>query len=151
MGSLLSLSLLGFALGLRHATDPDHVVAVSTIVSRQRSVWTSGRIGALWGAGHTLSVLVAGGGMILLEISLSQRTQLGLEMGVAIMLVVLGLLNLLGSHETARTQSSVRPVLVGIVHGLAGTATVTLAIIPLIPSPAWSIGYLVLFGLGTIA
>jgi high-affinity nickel-transport protein len=150
MASLFSLTLLGFVLGLRHATDPDHVVAVSTIVSRQRSIWTSGRIGALWGVGHTLSILIAGGGVLLLKISLSDRLQLGLELGVAVMLIVLGLVNLLGMRDEPAPLSSVRPVLVGIVHGLAGTATVTLAILPLIPDLRWSIGYLLLFGLGTI-
>ena len=149
MGSLLSLTVVGFLLGLRHATDPDHVVAVSTIVSRERSVRASGRIGALWGVGHTLSVLVVGGAVILLQLTLSARAQLGFEFVVAVMLIVLGLANLLDRRGDA-ALSSVRPLLVGLVHGLAGTAAVTLAVLPLIPDPQWSLAYLVLFGFGTI-
>jgi high-affinity nickel-transport protein len=151
MGSLLTLVLFGFVLGLRHATDPDHVVAVSTIVSREKSVRASGRIGALWGLGHTMSILVVGGAILLLQLTMSQRAQLGFEFVVAMMLIVLGLANLLGSGSSSTRLSNARPVLVGIVHGLAGTAAVTLAILPLIPDARWSLAYLLLFGVGTIA
>ena len=150
MDGLLSLVIVGFLLGLRHATDPDHVVAVSTIVSRERSVRASGRVGALWGVGHTLAVFVVGGAILLLQLSLSHRAQLGFEFVVAVMLIILGLANLLHVRGGDEPLSAVRPVVVGLVHGLAGTAAVTLAVLPLIPDPRWSLAYLALFGAGTI-
>src|SRR5215212_8593337 len=118
MDGLLSLVIVGFLLGLRHATDPDHVVAVSTIVSRERSVRASSRIGALWGVGHTLAVLGVGGVLIMLQLSLPVRAQLGFEFVVAVMLILLGLANLFHSGGGA-PLSAMRPLVVGLVHGLA--------------------------------
>lgn len=84
------LLALGFALGIRHALDPDHVVAVTTIVSRQRKVRTAALIGAAWGAGHTLTILIVGGAIIIFNVALPPRLGLGLEAAVAVMLILLG-------------------------------------------------------------
>src|SRR6478672_3892437 len=92
--SLFLTFITSLLLGMRHATDPDHVVAVTTIVSRERSAWTAGAIGALWGVGHTLTILV-GGAIILLKLAFTARLGLSLEFAVACMLVVLGAMNLL--------------------------------------------------------
>src|SRR5579863_2445622 len=81
-------------LGMRHATDADHIVAVSTIVSREKSVWRSSGVGALWGLGHTLTIFIVGGAIILFKLAFSPRLGLSMEMTVALMLVLLGLLNL---------------------------------------------------------
>src|SRR5437016_1934851 len=81
-------------LGMRHATDPDHIVAVTTIVSRERSVIKAAWIGAVWGIGLTITLLVVGGAMIAFKVAFDARLGLSLEMSVAIMLIVLGLLNL---------------------------------------------------------
>lgn len=144
-------------LGMRHATDPDHIVAVSTIVSREKSVWRSSGIGALWGLGHTLTIFLVGGAIILFKLQFTPRLGLSMELAVALMLVVLGLLNLTGHapahahpHEPP-TPATWRPFVIGLVHGMAGSAAATLVILPLIDDPRWAVLYLVVFGLGTIA
>jgi len=143
--------LLGFLLGLRHATDPDHVVAVATIVSRERSVRAAGAVGVLWGLGHSLTILLFGGALVLLRVTVAPRLGLALEFGVAVMLVLLGALNLRRRREEEVSHHAARPVVVGVMHGLAGTGAVAVAVVPLIPSAAWALVYLVLFGLGTVA
>ena len=152
--ALLSVTLLGFLLGMRHATDPDHVVAVTTIVAQQRSLLRAARTGVLWGIGHTTTILLVGGAIILLKVQLSAipaRVGLSLEFAVAVMLVVLGLLTLAGGERRV-ADSTARPLTVGFIHGLAGSAAVaTLPQVALIPNPLWALTYLGVFGVGTIA
>lgn len=152
--ALLGVLTLGFLLGMRHATDPDHVVAVTTIVTQQRSLAGAARTGMLWGIGHTATILLVGGAIVLLRVQMSHvppRLGLSLEFAVAVMLVVLGLVTL-ASSERQMTQSMTRPLSVGFVHGLAGSAAVvTLPQVALIPDPLWAAGYLAIFGVGTIA
>ena len=152
MLSLLALALVtSCLLGMRHATDPDHVVAVTTIVSQERSLSRAAGIGALWGIGHTLTILLVGAAIILLKLELSPRLGLSMEFLVALMLIVLGILNLFDLRPTHGGMTSVRPLVVGVVHGLAGSAAATLLVLPLIPDPRWAVAYLLVFGLGTIA
>ncbi len=148
----IAAASLGFLLGVRHATDADHVVAVATIVARHASVRRAAGVGALWGAGHSLSLLAAGGALVLLRIAVPARVGLALEFGVALMLVALGLLNLRPGAGRADAQGDAarRPFLVGTVHGLAGSAGVALLALAAIPSPAWALAYLVVFGAGTV-
>src|SRR2546429_8151021 len=94
MISLLSIVAIGFFLGMRHATDADHVIAVSTIVSRERTIRHAARVGAIWGIGHTLTLLVVGGAILLLGLAIPRRLGLSMEFCVGLMLVILGLLNL---------------------------------------------------------
>ena len=154
MPALLSVLVLGFLLGMRHATDPDHVVAVTTIVSQQRSLARAARTGVLWGIGHTATIFLVGGAIIVLKVQLDgipPRIGLSLEFAVAVMLVVLGLLTLAGGERRV-VDSTARPITVGFVHGLAGSAAVaTLPQVALIPDPRWAAGYLAVFGVGTIA
>ena len=93
---LVSLLLLGFFLGMRHATDADHVIAIATIVSRQRTLRGSVLIGAAWGIGHTLTMLAVGSAIILFGVVIPARVGLAMELAVGIMLVILGLLTLTG-------------------------------------------------------
>jgi len=137
-------------LGMRHATDPDHIVAVSTIVSRERSISRAGSIGVLWGIGHTLTILIVGGAIIVLKLAFSPTLGLSLEMIVAAMLMLLGALNVLDVRPSAVVSDRVRPFAVGVVHGLAGSAAATLLLLPLIGDARWALLYLVVFGLGTI-
>src|ERR1700741_1784601 len=97
MTSALVILGIGFFLGMRHATDPDHVVAVSTIVSRERSIPRAGWIGVLWGIGHTLTILLVGAAIILFGVAIPPRLGLTLEFSVALMLILLGVLNLTGA------------------------------------------------------
>jgi hypothetical protein len=148
--SLLFTFITSLLLGMRHATDPDHVVAVTTIVSRERSVAKAAGIGAVWGLGHTITLLVVGGAIIAFKIGLDARLGLSLELCVAIMLIVLGVLNLFNVRANTRGLNATRPFLVGIVHGLAGSAGAALLIVPLIDDPRWATLYLLTFGLGTV-
>src|ERR1043166_109443 len=99
MTSALIILGIGFFLGMRHATDPDHVVAVSTIVSREKSIPRAGWIGALWGFGHTITILIVGAAIILFGIVIPPRLGLALEFSVALMLILLGVLNLTGARN----------------------------------------------------
>jgi len=185
--SLLAILALGFFLGMRHATDSDHIVAMTTIISREKSVRSASLVGALWGLGHTLTIMLVGGTIILFGIVFPPRLGLTMELSVAIMLVVLGALNVAGfrreltklrggsagslakesathdEHEAhshwplgfvARSVGSrvaLRSIVVGTVHGLAGSAAVALLVLTTIHDSRWALLYLFLFGIGTIA
>lgn len=153
---------------MRHATDPDHVIAVTTIVARQRSTGGAAAIGAVWGVGHTLTIMAVGSGIILFGWVIPPRLGLSMEWSVGVMLVLLGLMNLRGivphSHAPDATPIGwldrhfgalgayrlVRPLMVGIVHGLAGSAAVALLVLTTIRDPTLAVLYLLIFGLGTI-
>jgi ABC-type nickel/cobalt efflux system permease component RcnA len=180
----LTVLALGFALGLRHALDPDHLVAVSTIVGECRSVKRSSLVGMFWGLGHTASLLVVGTSIIILKLQIPERVALWMEFGVAVMLVLLGAKVLTrfmrkwklhihkhahdGGHRhvhfhlhrqgEAHTHQhrhlitfGARPFLVGMVHGLAGSAALTLLVLATIPSAIAALIYIGVFGLGSVA
>jgi high-affinity nickel permease len=201
--SFAAILFLGFLLGMRHATDPDHVVAITTIVAKQRGIGKAGIVGALWGLGHTFTIFVVGTTIILFQVTIPPRIGLSMEFAVAAMLILLGILNLTGklrrlqeklfakspeprtgtklqtanlnllqtSGKSAPLQNKaqgsssrfiqaihgmgvynlLRPLIIGVVHGLAGSAAVALLVMATIRNPWWSIGYLLLFGLGTVA
>lgn len=157
-GALLGL---GFLLGLRHAFDGDHLVAVGTLVGR-RDVAAAARTGALWGAGHTSALLVAGVGVLLLKVQISEQVAHLLEFGVGVMITGLGaslLWRLMraraaaaGSEASAPTpRPSKRPFWVGLIHGMAGSAGLMLLVLAEIPSPQLGIIYILVFGIGSIA
>jgi high-affinity nickel-transport protein len=154
MISALSTIILGFLLGMRHATDPDHVVAVATIVSREQKLGPAAWIGALWGAGHTVTIAAVGGAIILFNWVVPPRVGLLMELAVGVMLIILGLLNVSGAGQVVarlRTYQIVRPFFVGIIHGLAGSAAVALVVLTTIRRPSWAVAYLLVFGVGTVA
>jgi hypothetical protein len=173
MNGPLTLLALGFALGMRHATDSDHVVAVTTIVSREKRVGRAAWIGALWGIGHTATIVGVGLPIVLFGLVVPVRLSQGLEFSVALMLMLLGVLNLAeyfrrlhavrrepephSTHAHAPAASSfgrrhaLRPLLIGLVHGLAGSAAVALLVLSEVKSVGWAALYLLLFGVGTIA
>jgi high-affinity nickel-transport protein len=164
--NLVAILTLGFLLGMRHATDADHVMAVTAIVSRERTLRAAAPVGVLWGLGHTLTILLVGGAIVLFGVVIPPRLGLGMELLVAIMLVVLGGLNVgavlrrigragdaasrAGDRETDGPAPSMRPLVVGIVHGLAGSAAVSLLVLGAIRDAAWAVGYLLVFGAGTV-
>src|ERR1700685_107583 len=96
MISFIGILILGFFLGMRHATDPDHVIAVTTIVAKQRGIAKAGVIGALWGMGHTLTIFLVGAAIILFKVAIPPRLGLSMEFAVGLMLILLGILNLTG-------------------------------------------------------
>jgi hypothetical protein len=150
MLSSFSILLLGFLLGMRHATDADHVVTVSTIVSEEASVRRASRIGALWGIGHSITILLVGGAIVAFRLAIPPRLGLALEFSVALMLIALGLLTLAG-RRVGSVRSAARPVAVGVVHGLAGSAFVALVVLAAVPETWVALFYLTLFAAGTIA
>jgi high-affinity nickel-transport protein len=204
MISFLSIIAVGFFLGMRHATDPDHVIAVTTIVSRQRNLLKAALTGIFWGIGHTFTIFVVGTAIILFDVVIPARIGLSMEFSVGLMLIVLGGMNIASFMRAARaiappgeesdlvhshphihgdfvhnhahshdpeTHSHVhqtpltlldrlfgkiglyqqlRPLVVGIVHGLAGSAAVALLILTTIRNPHWAIVYLLVFGAGTV-
>ena len=181
-GTLIGLLGLGLILGLRHALDPDHIAAVSTIVSESRSVRRSSLIGTCWGLGHTMSLLVAGVLVIALKIQISDRLALWMEFAVALMLILLGLKAVLkplrgwrihvhqhahggSSHSHVHLhrpseehahqhrhliRSGARPFLVGMVHGMAGSAALMILVLATIPSVVAGLIYIAVFGLGSV-
>ncbi|HYV96053.1 MAG TPA: hypothetical protein VE967_01210 [Gemmatimonadaceae bacterium] len=141
--------LLGLLLGMRHALDADHIVAVTAIVSRERSFARAARVGMLWGVGHTTTIFMVGGAIVAFRLVVPERVALGFEFLVALMLIVLGLLNL-SKLRNAAPVPSMPPMLVGLVHGLAGSAAVALLVLAAIPGVGGGLIYLLVFGLGTI-
>src|SRR5215213_5934907 len=89
--STFAVLALGFFLGLKHAVEADHLAAVSTIVSERKSLWSSALVGGIWGLGHTISLILAGIFILLLNFKISEQTERMLEFGVGIMLLFLGL------------------------------------------------------------
>src|SRR5262249_23714823 len=81
---------LGFFLGLKHATEADHLAAVSTIVTTRRNLFSSAIVGGLWGFGHTISLMAAGVFVLLLNFQISEHTERFLETCVGVMLMFLG-------------------------------------------------------------
>ncbi len=200
MDPVSSAVVLGFVLGLQHATDPDHLVAVATIVTRERRFADGALVGVLWGTGHMATVTIAGAVVVGLKLTISPEIGAGLEQLVAGMLVLLGVMrlrdaargldtvpaaHLVADHDhggaevvhshahvhgrDAHTHPHVHPsrrllaalgrsrgrlagraVLVGAVHGLAGSAAASLLVLATLRSTGSAVAYLVIFGIGTI-
>jgi hypothetical protein len=225
MINFTSIIALGFFLGMRHATDPDHVIAVSTIVSREREIGKSAWIGVFWGVGHTMTIFAVGAAIILFDVAISPRLGLSMELAVGLMLIFLGIINVvtflrelpssitragtpappqesttqagapahpqselvhshahshgdfIHTHPHSHTHGPdshghggqdpvawldrmllrfklyrpLRPLMIGIVHGMAGSAAVALLVLATIRDPRWAVAYLLVFGIGTIA
>ena len=140
---------LGLLLGFRHAFEADHIAAVATIVSRERSPLRSGAIGACWGAGHLTSLLLVGLPVLILGLHVPRGLDAPLELGVAGMIVFLGVGGLRRSEHSTRGLGR-RPFWVGAAHGLAGSGALTLVILATMPSRGEGLLYLGSFGFGSI-
>ncbi len=152
----ISVLLLGIGLGLRHATDADHVVVVSTLVQREPGTWRAARIAALWSAGHTLSFLTLGLLIVLAGVKIPDSFEQITELVVATMLIGLGVWHLARSSgdrdrgtTTSATAMAARPLAIGLVHGMAGSAGIALLAATTISSRSLAAGYLGLVALGT--
>jgi ABC-type nickel/cobalt efflux system permease component RcnA len=164
--SLDSLLALGFLLGLRHAMEADHLAAISTIVTERRSLLSASFVGAFWGLGHTLALLIAGVGVLLLRVQLTDRMAHVFELGVGVMLIFLGadVLRTLTRRGASHTHEHTavaphshadgwrvsRPLLVGMVHGLAGSAPLLVLTLTVMSSPVAAFSYIAVFGVGSI-
>jgi high-affinity nickel-transport protein len=141
---------LGLLLGMRHALDADHVVAVTAIVTRERSLARAARVGMWWGIGHTTTIFLVGGTIIAFRLVVPPRVGLAFEFIVALMLIVLGVLNLWRARDDSAAAPTLPPLVVGLVHGLAGSAALALLVLAAIQEPWQGIAYLAVFGAGTI-
>lgn len=179
MNGLASVVALGLLLGMRHATDADHVAAVATIVSRERSLRVAPWVGAFWGLGHTLTLMLVGVPLLAFNWAFAPRLGLAMEFAVGLMLILLGFRNLSphsdyshshhvrpieSHHRSGEARSwwmnpsfvgldlyqAARPFVVGIVHGLAGSAAVALLVLTTLDDVSWGFAYLMAFGLGTV-
>lgn len=150
MGELLLVASASLLLGMRHATDADHVLAIATIVSKERSLRGAARIGAIWGMGHGVTIALVGGSVMAFRLTLSPRIELSLEFAVALMLILLGTLTLLQRKIAPQPVTAMRPFVVGIVHGLAGSAAASVLVLSTIADPLLGVVYLLVFGLGTL-
>ena len=191
---VFALLALGLVFGLKHATEVDHVVAVSTIVSEHRNVLRSALVGGLWGVGHTASLMIVGVLVLVFRVAIPQRVANWLEFGVALMIIALGVLAITRAlrkradihlhrhshdgqshvhvhfheqgtehasalssdalstrHSHAIARIGFKPLLVGAMHGLAGSAALTLLVLTQIQSISLGLLYLGLFGLGSTA
>jgi high-affinity nickel permease len=164
--------VLGVLLGLRHAFEPDHLTAVSTLVGESHGLRGGALLGALWGIGHTISLVAVAVVLMAIGASLPQRAGVAFELCVAVMLLVLGVRAIVVAvrvgasqrhdhaarhhhaptdhvHLGARTLAW-RPLVVGVVHGLAGSGALTAIVFANLHGTAARILYLTLFGIGSI-
>lgn len=146
-----SALLLGLLLGLRHAVDPDHVVVLSTLLSREPSVRHAVRLAVLWGAGHSVAFLAIGLSIVLFGARVPDGLEVGASIAVGVLLIGLGARQLAHPSDGASpTHLVIRPLSVGLVHGLAGSAAVALLTLTTLSSPLAAAGHLVLFAVGTV-
>lgn len=176
---VLTMLGLGFLLGLRHALDADHVAAVSTVVARSSSIWRSGAVGAWWGLGHTLMLMVAGVVVVGFKVVIPEELAQWFEFVVGIMLVLLGVSLARavlredwhwhvhehdGSHHRHLhhhrstpdhvhphwLDGTFQPFVVGMVHGLAGSAALLLLVVAAVETMTEALTYIAVFGVGSI-
>ena len=173
---LMTSSGLGSLLGMRHALEPDHLAAVSTLVTGERTSVKAALLGACWGLGHTCSLIVVGSILVILRAEMPERIADGFEFCVALMLIGLGLRAIylaarqgqagpahihhhghtVHEHHGAPAHVHIgawtlarRPLIVGAVHGLAGSGALTALVVATLPSTAARITYMLVFGLGS--
>jgi hypothetical protein len=173
---LITSSGLGSLLGMRHALEPDHLAAVSTLVTREPGSYKAALLGACWGLGHTLSLIVVGAVLVLLRAEMPARVSDLFEFSVALMLIVLGARavylaarqggagpvhvhhhgDVVHSHPGVPAHVHIghwtlarRPLLVGAIHGLAGSGAMTALVLTTLPTAAARLTYMTLFGLGS--
>ena len=190
--SVFWLLAVGFGLGLKHAVEADHLAAVSNIVSDRKSLWSASLVGALWGLGHTISLFVAAVAVLLFHFEIGERLSRGLELGVGLMLIVLGFDTLRKLfrggqvhmhfhrhggrlhahphvHDATQAHQTIsdhqpsaqppthhglaigpRPLIVGMIHGLAGSGALMLLVLSTISSTVVGMSYILVFGIGSI-
>jgi ABC-type nickel/cobalt efflux system permease component RcnA len=173
---LITSSGLGSLLGMRHALEPDHLAAVSTLVSEERSSYQAALLGVCWGLGHTLALVAAGAVLVVLRAEMPTRVADLFELLVAVMLIALGVRAIFQAARQGRSGPvhahqhrgrvhahasgaahvhigtwtlAVRPLIVGAVHGLAGSGALTALVLATLPTTSAQLAYMGLFGLGS--
>jgi hypothetical protein len=196
---------LGLLLGMRHALEPDHLAAVSTLVAERPRLGSAALLGAVWGLGHTAALLIAGGLLLALRAEMPLLLADLFELAVAVMLLLLGARSLLTAYTSMQRGQPVahdhrrplalkpeaarpphrfvlrptaaalrplhrhshrggpvahlhvgritvarRPLLIGLMHGLAGSGALTALVLASMPSTLSAVVYMVLFGAGSL-
>jgi ABC-type nickel/cobalt efflux system permease component RcnA len=163
-GSLLSILLLGFLLGIKHAIEPDHIIAVSTIASESKNLKRSVYAGVFWGIGHTATLFIVGMFLIVAKNTITDTVALTLEFIVGIMLVSLGLNSLLvfmkhrhhhqhthgSSTHAGKSRTHFKSFFIGLIHGLAGSAAMVLLTMSTVSTTWQGALYILIFGCGTV-
>ncbi|GJL63509.1 MAG: hydantoin utilization protein A [Nitrospirales bacterium] len=177
---LLTSLLLGLVLGITHALDPDHLVAVGTLAAESKNLRRSALLGVIWGVGHTCALGLVGALVLRFKWTIPEQLETGLEAAVGVMIFVLGLhllwrcwqpwtvhvhehrhdgathshVHLHGQDQQAHQHhilgSRVKALTVGFVHGVAGSAALSLAVMTTMPSMTMGMSYIAVFGLGSI-
>ena len=156
--------LLGVALGMRHALEPDHLTAISTLVAEGKSVRGTAWLGVVWGIGHTVALLAVGGVLALLHAQMPAGLNTAFEFAVAILLIGLGVRSIARAfradpllarphahpHSHAHSPFALRSLVIGVVHGLAGSGALTALVLAELPTTAARLGYMALFGIGSV-
>jgi high-affinity nickel permease len=188
----------GFILGIKHALDADHLIAVATMVSERKGFFSSTLVGTFWGIGHTLSLLVVGCVVVFLQLQIPEKLALAMEFAVAAMLILLGMnvlwklrkgetvhmhvhthhghvhihphahpfqtphehVDEISHHEKLPSRilhkamrhvaEGKRPILIGMVHGMAGSAALMLVVLATIQTTTLALMYIAVFGIGSI-
>src|SRR4051812_48201463 len=177
--TLLSVLALGFILGIKHAIEPDHVIAVSTIASRSKKLWHASLAGIFWGIGHTITLFIIGISLILMKGEIPEKWAMSLEFSVGIMLVFLGVKTIVSfknihvhkhqhdrdnhkhvhSHQSSsehnhkhhhQNATYLGSTLIGLVHGLAGSGAMVLLTMSTVKSIGEAAIYILIFGAGTV-
>jgi len=173
--TILAALFFGFLLGIKHALDADHIVAVTAIVSRSGSLLRSAIVGLSWGLGHTITLFAAGLAVLVFRLTIPDKLSLGMEFAVGVMLVLLGVplvWQLLkkkphvhvhqhgeSSHIHSHSHEEIpehehkhirRPLLMGMMHGLAGSGVLTLLVLNTMSSVGQGLIFLLVFGVGSI-
>lgn len=163
MWPLLTSWALAFLLGLRHATEPDHIAAVATLVPEQRDMRRAMQLGAAWGLGHCLAIVACGGTLLLLRLHMSERMSDWLELSVSLLLLALGTRSILRAlrkpaalapahhHGLGHVNHSRRQsLLIGLLHGVAGSGSLAALAFASMPSVRDGFAYLLWFGTGSL-
>jgi len=165
--SFLSILALGFVLGIKHAIEPDHVIAVSTIASQSKKLLRSSLAGVFWGIGHTATLFLVGIILIFMKGEIPEKWAMSLEFLVGIMLVYLGIATILSLKKIRMHQhthdgkihkhnhqhknvSYLKSMLIGFIHGLAGSGAMVLLTMSTVNSPWEAAVYIFIFGAGTV-
>lgn len=164
---LFSILSLGFILGIKHAVEPDHVIAVSTVASQSRKIWRSSLTGIFWGIGHTATLLVVGLCILLMKGEIPDVWAMSLEFLVGIMLVHFGLSAIIPFKNNRHAHSHghggvldrphthkeglyIKSLFMGFIHGLAGSAAMILLTLSTVESVWEGVLYILVFGAGTV-
>ena len=151
---MLAPIVLGLALGARHSFEPDHLAAVSVLIGERRGLTRSAALGAIWGVGHTISLVAMSIAVVGFGAMLPASADRGFELAVAVVLIGLGVRSLWYTHHHhhgRRIRSPLQALLIGMIHGLAGSSALTAMVFAALPDTTARLLYISLFGLGSIA